>query len=434
VIGTSRQRLYLGICAGVFIYDVIVAAVAKPCFALTMNADAVPCILLVVAILAVRENFQTSSGILPVFWRVFAVGLGVMLISQAFWFYFDWRRQTAAPSPVPGDALFLVAFVFFLSALALRPCSGSARFDLRLRSLDFLLLSLWWLFLYAYFALPWETLAGNLDHYNLDYSALSTMESFLVVATLGTFWLRKQGAWRRFYFVLMVAFLFFCAGNLLMNNWLIKIYYPGGLYDIPFLLALCLFTLVACYGSSLQPEEASSANRELVLSVWIARFAILVLLALPVLALWSLCGKHVPPVIELFRLRLVFGSIFVLGGLVYWKFNLLTRELVRLVHLTSGSIEHLKDVEKQVNHSEKLVALGRLAAGAAHEISNPLTAILGYSELLADIPSLSPEDRSHAQDIREQVHRAQAAVASLRRNMNPGALQAAMFIDKKSLS
>jgi signal transduction histidine kinase len=431
---TPRQRIYLAIATFVILYDALVAAIAKPSFALTMNGDAVPCILLLLAVLTIRENFHSSARILSVFWKVFALGLLVMLLSQAFWFYFDWRRLTTAPSPVPGDAMFLVAHVFFFSALALRPYSASAGPDLRIRGLDFTLLSLWWLFLYSYFAMPWETLTGNLDKYNLDYTFIVTLESLLIVAALGVFALRKRAAWRIFYLFLMVTFLFFSVGNLIMSNWLIPSYYPGGLYDLPFLFALYLFTASACSGSSLQPEQDISPNRELLFSIWIARFAMLVLVSLPLMALWSLQSPGVPRIIEVFRLRLVFASVFVLGALVYWKQTLLTRELVRLVRLTRGSIEHLKSVQQQVSHSEKFVALGRLAAGAAHEISNPLTAILGYSELLADIPALSPEDRSHAQEIREQVHRAQAAVASLRSHMTVSSLPPSLLIDKKPLS
>ncbi|WP_042350787.1 sensor histidine kinase [Bacillus massiliigorillae] len=53
-----------------------------------------------------------------------------------------------------------------------------------------------------------------------------------------------------------------------------------------------------------------------------------------------------------------------------------------------GVILYLKDVsekrriEAQLIHSGKLAAIGELAAGIAHELNNPLTAILGNSQLL----------------------------------------------------
>jgi signal transduction histidine kinase len=62
-----------------------------------------------------------------------------------------------------------------------------------------------------------------------------------------------------------------------------------------------------------------------------------------------------------------------------------------------------------------MAALGRLAFGATHEISNPLTAILGYAELLRDIPTLTPLERRSVEDIQEQVHAAQAAINGMRR-------------------
>lgn len=429
------QKIYLGAATVVFALHLVVAAFAKPSFALTMFGDAIPCALLLVAILAFRENFRSQAGILSVFWRVFAAGLASMLLSQAYWFYYDWRRLTSSPSPVVGDSLFLLAHVFVLSALALRPHSSSAGRDLRIRSLDFVLLSFWWFCLYGYFALPWQFVIQNFSHYNPAYYLLVLMQHLVIVAALVALSVRKRGAWGMFYLLMAVAFMLIAAGNLLLSVAIdAGSYYSGGFYDTPFCLAIYSFTLIGCSGASLEPREDSAPNRELVQSIWTARIAMLAILSLPLIALLGLQQKAVPLGIFVFRLRLVFGAMFVLGALLYWKLSLLARELVRLVRLTRDSIENLKAVQQQVTQSEKLVALGRLAAGAAHEISNPLTAILGYSELLADIPSLTPDDRANAQKIREQVHRAQAAVTSLRNTLRQNSPLPTLLVDKKPIS
>jgi signal transduction histidine kinase len=153
-------------------------------------------------------------------------------------------------------------------------------------------------------------------------------------------------------------------------------------------------------------------------------------LSLPFLALLGLYEKAVPAGITAFRVKLVFEATFLVGILLYLKLAFLARELVRSVQLTRESIENLNAVQQKVMQSEKLIALGRLASGAAHEISNPLTAILGYSELLTDIPSLTAEDRGVAASIRQQVHRAQAAVASLRNVLRQNSIPVAT-VDKK---
>jgi signal transduction histidine kinase len=87
----------------------------------------------------------------------------------------------------------------------------------------------------------------------------------------------------------------------------------------------------------------------------------------------------------------------------------LTAEKAKL-GATVSSLEaanaELKKTQTEMIRAEKLVSVGRLSAGIAHEIGNPLGIITGYLELLKQ-PDLSPEDRgeylTRAQDEVERI-------------------------------
>ena len=75
--------------------------------------------------------------------------------------------------------------------------------------------------------------------------------------------------------------------------------------------------------------------------------------------------------------------------------------------------DHTKQVvlSAQVTHQDRLASIGRLAAGVAHEIGNPTTAIACLAENIAQLPSDRPEERAAA--IMEQTRRIDGIVRTL---------------------
>lgn len=59
-----------------------------------------------------------------------------------------------------------------------------------------------------------------------------------------------------------------------------------------------------------------------------------------------------------------------------------TIEKVRLYEETCRAYDDLRKTQEQLLQSEKMSAVGQLISGVAHELNNPLTAILGYAQLL----------------------------------------------------
>ena len=63
-------------------------------------------------------------------------------------------------------------------------------------------------------------------------------------------------------------------------------------------------------------------------------------------------------------------------------FNHMVDRLAQKNRDLEKAIKKLKDTQEELVNSEKLASVGRMASGVAHEIGNPLTSILGHTEIL----------------------------------------------------
>src|SRR5579862_9494174 len=89
-----------------------------------------------------------------------------------------------------------------------------------------------------------------------------------------------------------------------------------------------------------------------------------------------------------------------------------TIEKVRLYEETCRAYEDLRKTQEQLLQSEKMSAVGQLIAGVAHELNNPLTAILGYAELL-ETEGLNDHAADFVSKLFKQAQRTHRVVQSL---------------------
>lgn len=114
-----------------------------------------------------------------------------------------------------------------------------------------------------------------------------------------------------------------------------------------------------------------------------------------------------------------YGALVLDNLLSHAPFPPQAETLTRLFAEQAGSLleqalllEQLRQASTQLVESEKLASLGRFIASIAHEINNPLTAVLGYADFLAERP-LDDEAAVMLGQLRVGAERVRAIVRNL---------------------
>jgi signal transduction histidine kinase len=381
-------------------------------FHLTALSDVIQSVLLFSGAMSLIPHVVRSRGRLRLFWTLITTGITFWFTYQLYWTYYEVWLRTDVPDLCAADMILFLHIVPLMAALALRPHAPQDEYAPRLRRLDFALMMTWWAYLYILIVIPWQYVVVDIKAYNNNLNSLYLIEKLAFLGTLFMAWVGSKGGWKIFYASLFGSSLTYAAGSY-FANWALNrhSYYSGSFYDIPLAVSMAWISVIGLWTGVREPQ-AGVRTTSTAHGVWLARLGMIAAFSLPLFAAWALLDGTIPPRIRSFRLVLTLAAALLMGVMVFVRQRLLDAELLRLLTHSRESFANLKRLQMQITEAEKLASIGHLVGGAAHELNNPITAMLGYSDLLSST-SLTPEQSELAGKIGQHIRRTSSLVASL---------------------
>ena len=408
----KRSHLWLAAVAGLWAALIGAALLLPRSFRLTAFSDVVQCLLLLSGAASFVPLVLRSRGRIRLFWSLITLGVSLWLLYQLLWTYYEVVLRRDVPVIFAGDVVLFLHIVPLMAAIGLRPHIPGDEYAARTGRLDFALLVVWWIYLYVLIVIPWQWVLAHGAGYNWNLNALYVTEEIAFLLSLVACWMTSKGQWRNLYASLFGMSVCYAASST-VANWAMgrNMYYSGSLYDIPLVAAMAWLTWIGLGTKAEQPSSDASEGSTLY-GVWIARCSMIAVFSLPLFAAWAMSDGALPSRVRTFRLALTLIAAFFMGMMVLVRQHLLDRELTQLLQHSIESLDSLKHLQAQLLQSEKLASIGQLVGGAAHELNNPITAMLGYSDMLLSTP-LTAEQRPVAAKIGLYVRRTKSLVASL---------------------
>jgi signal transduction histidine kinase len=225
----------------------------------------------------------------------------------------------------------------------------------------------------------------------------------------------SKGGWRKLYLNFLAACALYSAGSQLLDRAVAHHqYYSGSPYDVPLMAAIAWMAAAAMSAREWGLKGAAPTEDEKQKTVT-PQMAMVAILSLPCLGLWSLVADDSPAPSRVFRICAVFSAMFILGAFVFLRQYFQDQALIQFLGESCAGYETQQRLQNQLVQKEKLASLGQLLSGAAREINHPLASVMEYSEQLWSQQKLSPDQDAMVRKIVNQAQRTRELVSDLLR-------------------
>ncbi|MGA9978440.1 MAG: HAMP domain-containing sensor histidine kinase [Candidatus Sulfotelmatobacter sp.] len=399
--------------AGITLAYAVVSLLAHKSHGLTAFGDTFVLFLMLSGAVVMLANARSASRLERRFWGLMAFGFFLWSFNQAAWAYHEGILHLEIPDPYFADVILFFHLVPIMAAMAWRPDLTRAESRFQLSNLNFLMLMVWWIFLYAFIVFPHQYVVLNVRAYDYFYEGLYQIEKLLLLAVLGFAAWNSSGGWKRLYLHLLGANALYALDSYALDNAVnAGTYYSGGLYDVP-LVAAVTWMVAACLVARQQPLTSDTPPKKSPWGSMSPQLAMLAILSLPVLGLWTFLYDKSPLPSRTFRLFAVLAAMLLLGAFVFLRQYIQDQALMRLLQESRRAYDDQERLQTHLVQKEKLASLAHLVAGAAREIDHPLTAIMFHSDQLWTREHLTTEQGAMVRKIVDQARRTRDLVSNL---------------------
>jgi two-component system NtrC family sensor kinase len=357
------------------------------------------------------QRAPAEAGRERTFWRLWAAAFALWIVNDILMILFT-------QGPLGSEVVYIaLAFTYIpqvvmTAALVLQPEVKEGALRDPVVRYEAALVALCWVYLFLLIVTPWHAAVPNDTVFWNSFLFLHNIQNGLMIVWLAVLGIFSRGCWRRIYGHLAAATVLFSLSIEMMHS----LFQQGRLVPAMIFEALqaTAFLWMAWAAATQRPRPADEPMPvrppALGSGNWLA---LVTAIGIPLLAIAYHGLDRSPPAVRQFRL-LASLTVLIAGILLVYRWAYEADEQSeRFLTRLGSSVGELRRLQGQFAEAEKLASLGQLAAGAAHEINNPVAAMLGYSELIRGDASAGDRTRELARKIGDQARRIRSLVHDL---------------------